>query len=132
MNPTQEEVIAATKRISQLWRAAGWEELANCFAEGIVQVGPRLKELGRGRLAAIESYQAFMTGAHLAEYHEKDFRAEVWSGFATAVYEWQMRYVTDGERRFSSGTDQFLFQEVDCRLLAVWRFVDFWDDRSDQ
>jgi len=43
-----------------------------------------------------------------------------------------MRYVTDGERRFSSGTDQFLFQEVDGRLLAVWRFVDFWDDRSDQ
>jgi Domain of unknown function (DUF4440) len=132
MQSTQEEVIAATKRISELWRLAAWDELANCFAEGIVQVGPRLKELGRGRQAAIDSYRAFMAGAQLTEYHEENFRAEVWPGFATAVYEWRMKYITEGERRFSSGTDQFLFQKADGRLLAVWRFIDFWEDRSDQ
>jgi hypothetical protein len=132
MSTTREAAIEAAKRITKLWRAAAWDELAPCFAEEIVQVGPRLKELSRGRSAAIEGYRAFTSGARLLEYHEENFRSEAWSDFATVVYEWRMRYIAEGERRFSSGTDQFIFQEVAGRLHVVWRFVDFWEDRAER
>jgi hypothetical protein len=95
-------------------------------------VGPRLKELSRGRAAAIESYKTFVTGAELLEYYEENFRGETWPGFATAIYEWQMKYMTEGEKRFSSGSDQFIFQEKAGGLIAVWRYLDFWEDRADK
>jgi hypothetical protein len=132
MSITQDTVMRAAQRISRLWRAAAWDELASCFSEGIVQVGSRLKELSKGRAAAVDSYWAFMNGAELLEYHEENFRAETWPGSATAIYEWRMKYTTEGERRFSSGTDQFIFQESAGKLIAVWRFLDFWEDRADK
>ena len=55
MNIARDAVIRRARDISQLWRAAAWNELAQCFSEGIIQVGPRLKELSRGRSAAIDS-----------------------------------------------------------------------------
>ncbi len=132
MSITHDAVVRVAQRISQLWRAAAWDELAPCFAEGIVQVGPRLKALSRGRQAAVDSYRAFMTGAKLLEYHEENFRAETWPGFATAFYEWRMKYTTEGERRISIGSDQFIFQESAGELIAVWRYVDFWEDKADK
>ena len=46
--------------------------------------------------------------------------------------EWDMIYLTEGERRFSRGTDQFIFQEgPEGHWLAIWRYVDFWEDRKD-
>ena len=132
MSITPETVIQAAQRISRSWRSEAWEELARCFSDSLVQVGPHLKELSRSRSAAIESYRVFMGGAQLTEYHEENFRAEVWPGFATAVYDWHMRYITEGEKRFSSGTDQFIFQEADGRLLAVWRYIDFGEDRAEK
>jgi len=131
MNTKSDSAVQAAKRISELWRAEAWGALASCFSEAIVQVGPHLKELSRGQRAAIESYQVFTSGAKLLEYHEENFRSEVWPGFATTIYEWQMRYVTDGQRRFSRGSDQFIFQESAGQWLAVWRFVDFREDRAD-
>jgi hypothetical protein len=132
MNLTQDTVTRAAQRISRLWCAAAWDELGRCFSEGIVQAGPRLKELSRGRAAAVDSYRTFMTGAELLEYHEENFRSETWPGFATAIFEWRMKYKTDGEQRFSSGSDQFIFQESAGELIAVWRYVDFWEDRADK
>jgi Domain of unknown function (DUF4440) len=131
MNITQETVIRRAQYISQLWRAASWDELARCFSDEIIQVGPHLKELSRGRPAAIDSYRAFMNGAKLLEYHEENFRSDIWPSFAIAIYEWRMKYTTDGERRFSSGSDQFIFQESAGELIAVWRYVDFWEDKAD-
>jgi hypothetical protein len=97
------------------------------------QVGPRLKEFSRGREPAIESYRQFTTGAQLIDYHEENFRTEVWPGFALCSYEWRMKYITEGERRHSSGTDQFLFREVSAEeWVAVWRFIDFWVDRKEE
>jgi hypothetical protein len=129
---THDKTTLAAQRISQLWRAAAWDELGRCFSEQIIQMGPRLKELSRGRSAAVDSYRAFMTGAQLLEYHEENFRSETWTGFATAIYEWRMKYMTEGERRFSCGSDQFIFQELAGELIAVWRYVDFWEDRPDK
>ena len=133
MKPPPEMVSNAAQRISRLWRTSEWTELRECFSSEIVQVGPRLKVLSRGREAAITSYQQFMAGAQLIEYHEENFRSEVWRGFATCIYEWRMKYLSEGERRISSGTDQFMFQEESAgRWTAVWRFVDFWEDRKDE
>jgi hypothetical protein len=132
MNITQDTAIRGAQHISQLWRAAVWDELAPCFSEEMIQVGPRLKELSRGRLAAIDSYRAFMNGAKLLEYHQQNFRSEIWPGFAIVIYEWWMKYTTDGERRFSNGTDQFIFQESAGELIAVWRYVDFGEDKADK
>lgn len=74
-----------------------------------------------------------MTGAQLLDYHEENFRADVWPGFALCSYEWRMKYATEGERRYSSGTDQFLFREVPVvGWIAVWRFLDFWEDKKEE
>src|ERR1035437_6679445 len=133
MCASKESVIHTTQQISRLWRAAKWDELRDCFAPGIVQVGPRTKELSRGCDAAIGSYRQFVEGARLTDYHEENFRVEVWPGFALCVYEWRMKYVTDGERRCSSGTYQFLFQEDAARQwTAVWRHLDFWEDKKEE
>jgi hypothetical protein len=133
MNTTSETIIRTTQRISELWRAGQWDELHNLFSADIVQAGPRLKELSRGRDAAIEGYRKFQTGAQLTDYNEENFRAEVWPGFALCSYEWRMKYTTDSERRFSSGTDQFLFREVSAeKWAAVWRYLDFWEDKKEK
>jgi len=131
MSTTQEVVTEQAKRISRLWRAAAWDELASCFSDGVIQVGPQLKELSRGRAAMVGSYRVFMNGAQLTEYHEENFRTEVWPGFATTVYDWRMKYLTEGEKRFSSGTDQFIFEMTGKGFLAVWRYIDFQEDRTD-
>jgi hypothetical protein len=132
MSTTQEAADQAAKRISRLWRSESWDELAGCFSESFVQVGPQLKELSRGRSAAVDSYRAFMHGAKLIEYEERNFRTEVWPRCATTIYEWHMRYSTEGETRFSKGTDQFIFLESNGSILAVWRYVDFWEDRAEK
>ncbi len=132
MNMTEDAVTRAAQRISQLWRMAAWDELGRCFSEGIIQVGPHLNQLSRGRAAAVESYRTFMTGAELLEYSEENFRSETWPGFATAIYEWRMKYQTGGEQRFSSGSDQFIFRESAGELIAVWRYLDFWEDQADK
>ena len=131
MNTSSEVIISAAQRISKLWRAAEWNELQGCFSADIIQVGPHLKELSRGREAAIESYRQFSNGAKLTEYNEGDFRADIWRGVATCVYEWSMTYMAEGELRFSRGTDQFIFQEESSgRWIAIWRYIDFWEDRK--
>jgi hypothetical protein len=131
MSTTQEAVTQQAKRMSRLWRAAAWDELARCFSDGVVQVGPRLKDLSRGRAAVVAGYRVFRGGAQQTEYREANFRTEVWPGFATTVYDWRMRYVSEGEKRFSSGTDQFIFEASEGNWIAVWRFIDFWEDRAD-
>ncbi|MFZ1054974.1 MAG: nuclear transport factor 2 family protein [Opitutaceae bacterium] len=133
MSAPQDTIVESTKQISLLWRAAKWEDLGRCFSEEVVQVGPRLRELTRGREAAVESYKQFFENARLIDYDEGAFRAEVWPGFAICTYEFRMKYEAEGKRRFSSGTDQFLFrQEPEHRWVAVWRFLDFWEDREDE
>lgn len=95
--------------------------LNQCFAEEIVMRGPGFVFLGKGRTAAVESYQDFVNQAEVKSFLLDEPQVDVAGETATAQYKWTMTYVLNGQEYTERGHDLFVFARRDSKWLAVWR-----------
>jgi hypothetical protein len=111
--------------INQAWRERRFDALTELLDEHIVMKGPGLKELVRGRQAAIQSYAQFMAQSNVIEYAESNHAIDVWGAIAAATYDWAMTYKQKDQTRTENGQDMFIFRRDASGWVAVLRLILF-------
>jgi len=111
--------------INAAWRDKRFDDLNQYFDENIVMRGPGLKELGRGRAAAIQSYADFMARSTVLAYQESNHSVDVIQTTAVACFDWSMTWEQNGKRESGKGQDMFVFELRDSKWIAVFRLMLF-------
>src|ERR1019366_8803122 len=99
-----DQVRQTLEAINQAWRERRFDALSEFFDENIVIRGPGLKEAGRGREAAIQSYLQFMAQSNVIDYAESNHAVDMWGDIAAATYDWVMTYEQKGQTKDRKGT----------------------------
>jgi len=120
-----DQVRKTLDAINQAWREGRFDALAELLDEHIVMKGPGLKELVRGRQAAIQSYVQFMAQSNVVEYAESNHAIDVWGTIAAATYDWAMTYEQKGRTKTEKGQDMFVFRRSGLGWVAVLRVILF-------
>lgn len=123
--PEQIAVRDVVSRINEAWSKLRGEAMTaalnECFADEMVIRGPGFVFLGKGREAAVKSYQDFVSQTQVKSLSLDEPQIDVTGETAIAQYKWTMTYVLNEQEYTEHGYDVFVFAQRGKRWLAVWR-----------
>lgn len=108
---------------NEAWVEGAPGELTEYFHPDMVIAGPDLAPVGRGREAAVASYEDFCRAADVIDFLELEPSVQVVGDTAIVSYAFRIEYEMEGERHLETGRDLFVLARGDDGWLAVWRAV---------
>lgn len=121
----QSAVRSLLSRLNDAWMHTRGEAmtkvLSECFSEDVVMRGPGFALAGKGRDLAVQSYQDFVTQAHIKNVSLKPPEIDIIGDTAVAQYEWEMTYALGGRGHTEGGRDLFVLSRRGGRWAIIWR-----------
>ena len=120
-----DDIRQTLNTLNRAWQDRKFDVLRDLLDENIVMKGPGLKELTRGREAAVQSYIDFMAQSKVVAYSETNHAVDVWDSTAVVTYDWTMSYEQKGKVSKENGHDMFVFIRAGSDWRAVLRLILF-------
>ena len=119
----KEQIHQILKQINQSWLEDHHENLNQYFHDNMMIISSDFKVMGAGKDVCVKSYTDFINRAIIKQYQESDPEIYVWGNTATAFYNYEIAWETNGKSFKEKGRDFFVFTYEDGKWLVVWRMV---------
>jgi hypothetical protein len=118
---SRRQILKFLRKMENAWMGGRIDELATCFLEAAVLVGPDLEQRLEGRDPIVSSYAQFLEEARLLAFDSEPPMVDVFGDSAVTLTAWTVEYERLGEVQREQGKDLLVLARDEGEWKVAWR-----------